>query len=185
MGPERTTLSVAALRACRGRVRAMETRRREAPRRQAARRRPRSRPRGRPARRGAVGRVPARRSARDRDNGRRGNGRPRRRTAGGRAGREAPRARPLATVAAQDVADKRRLLNDAAVRLFARKGYHACRVSDIAAEAGVAHGLLYHYFDSKEEVLRVVVSEAWAEFTEALQRVEAQDVPAREQLRRV
>ena len=88
-------------------------------------------------------------------------------------------------MAAQDVADKRRLLIDAAVRLFARKGYHACRVSDIAAEAGVAHGLLYHYFASKEEVLRTVVSESWGEFTEALQRVERQDVPAREQLRLV
>ena len=49
--------------------------------------------------------------------------------------------------------DKRRLLLDAAVRVFARKGYHAARVGDIAEEAGVAHGLLYHYFESKEEVL--------------------------------
>src|SRR4029078_13162101 len=40
--------------------------------------------------------------------------------------------------------DKRRLILDAAVRVFARKGYHTCRVRDIAEEAGVAHGLLYH-----------------------------------------
>ena len=43
--------------------------------------------------------------------------------------------------------DKRRLLLDAAVRVFARKGYHAARVGDIAEEAGVAYGLVYHYFD--------------------------------------
>lgn len=88
-------------------------------------------------------------------------------------------------MATQEVADKRRLLLDAAVRLFAHKGYHACRVSDIAAEAGVANGLLYHYFDSKEEVLRTVVSEAWADFAVALRHVESEDVPAREQLRMV
>ena len=49
--------------------------------------------------------------------------------------------------------DKRRLILEAAVRVFARKGYHTCRVGDIAEEAGVAHGLLYHYFRSKDEVL--------------------------------
>ena len=45
--------------------------------------------------------------------------------------------------------EKRKLLLDAAVRVFAKKGYHACRVGDIAKEAGVAYGLLYHYFSSK------------------------------------
>jgi TetR/AcrR family transcriptional regulator, fatty acid metabolism regulator protein len=44
--------------------------------------------------------------------------------------------------------DKRRLLLDAAVRVFARNGYDAARVGDIAEEAGVAYGLLYHYFGS-------------------------------------
>jgi TetR/AcrR family fatty acid metabolism transcriptional regulator len=40
--------------------------------------------------------------------------------------------------------EKRRLILDAAVRVFARGGYHTSRVSDIAEEAGIAHGLLYH-----------------------------------------
>jgi len=48
------------------------------------------------------------------------------------------------------VADRRAELLDAAVRVFAEKGFHASRVGDIATEAGVAHGLLYHYFRSKE-----------------------------------
>src|SRR4051812_39362370 len=52
--------------------------------------------------------------------------------------------------------EKRRLLLDAAVRVFARSGYNDCRVGDITQEAGVAHGLLYHYFTSKEEVLEAV-----------------------------
>jgi AcrR family transcriptional regulator len=45
----------------------------------------------------------------------------------------------------------------AAVRVFARKGYHTCRVSDIADEAGTSHGLVYHYFSSKDEVLDTIL----------------------------
>ena len=45
--------------------------------------------------------------------------------------------------------DRRRQILDAAVRVFARQGFHATRVSDIADEAGVAYGLVYHYFPSK------------------------------------
>lgn len=78
--------------------------------------------------------------------------------------------------------DKRQLILDAAVRVFARKGYHTCRVGDIAEEAGIAHGLLYHYFASKEEVLQTVFRESWAELLEAFARIEASDEPAPEQL---
>jgi TetR/AcrR family transcriptional regulator, fatty acid metabolism regulator protein len=58
--------------------------------------------------------------------------------------------------------DKRRVILDAAIRVFARQGFHNCRVSDIAAEAGVAYGLVYHYFDSKEEMLNELFSERWS-----------------------
>ncbi len=78
--------------------------------------------------------------------------------------------------------DTRRLLLDAAVRVFAHKGYDACRVSDIAREAGVAHGLLYHYFDSKEEVLETVFRENWSELLEAFRRVEESDEAPLQQL---
>ena len=56
--------------------------------------------------------------------------------------------------------DKRRQILDAAVRVFARQGFHATRVSDIADEAGVAYGLVYHYFSSKDEVLNELFSRA-------------------------
>ena len=78
--------------------------------------------------------------------------------------------------------DKRRLILDAAVRVFATKGYHTCRVGDIAEEAGIAHGLLYHYFSSKEEVLQTVFRENWAELLEAFGRIESSDEPPVEQL---
>ncbi len=81
--------------------------------------------------------------------------------------------------------DKRRVLLDAAVRVFARKGYHAARVGDIAEEAGVAYGLLYHYFKSKEDVLRSVFRETWRALIATIQSVEEGDDSPREQLRKV
>jgi AcrR family transcriptional regulator len=80
------------------------------------------------------------------------------------------------------VEDKRRLLLDAAVRVFARRGYHGSRVGDIAEEAGVAHGLIYHYFASKEEVLRTVFRENFVELLDRFRAVEATEEPAPEKL---
>src|ERR1700704_3370120 len=80
--------------------------------------------------------------------------------------------------------DRRRELLDAAVRVFARKGFHASRVGDIAEEAGVAHGLLYHYFRSKEEVLETIFREAWEVLATETDRIESSGVSLREQLRR-
>jgi TetR/AcrR family fatty acid metabolism transcriptional regulator len=82
-------------------------------------------------------------------------------------------------------ADKRRLLLDAAVRVFARKGFHTARVGDIAEEAGVAHGLLYHYFSSKDEVLATIFRETWTDLLGAVDDVEKSGEDAREQLRQV
>jgi len=81
--------------------------------------------------------------------------------------------------------DKRRLILTAAVRVFAEKGYHAARVGDIAEEAGVAYGLLYHYFASKEDVLEAVFRETWGLMLETVRSVEETGEPAEEQLRKV
>jgi AcrR family transcriptional regulator len=81
--------------------------------------------------------------------------------------------------------DKRRQILDAAVRVFARKGYHTCRVGDIAEEAGVAHGLLYHYFESKEELLETIFRDTWTLMLQTIKGVEDLGEPAREQLRKV
>jgi AcrR family transcriptional regulator len=78
--------------------------------------------------------------------------------------------------------DKRRVILDAAVRVFARRGYHGARVGDIATEAGVAHGLLYHYFSSKDEVLETVFRDNFGELLERFRIVEGSDEPAAEKL---
>jgi AcrR family transcriptional regulator len=78
--------------------------------------------------------------------------------------------------------DRRRQILEAAVRVFARNGYHGSRVGDIAEEAGVAHGLLYHYFPSKEAVLQTIFRENWGALIERFRAVEAADEPAHEKL---
>jgi TetR/AcrR family fatty acid metabolism transcriptional regulator len=83
---------------------------------------------------------------------------------------------------ARPAVDKRRVILDAAVRVFARQGFHTCRVSDIADEAGVAYGLVYHYFQSKDEVLDTLFLERWNVMLEAIAETDAQSIPAREKL---
>jgi TetR/AcrR family transcriptional regulator, fatty acid metabolism regulator protein len=81
--------------------------------------------------------------------------------------------------------EKRRLILDAAVRVFAHKGYHESRVGDVAKDAGVAYGLVYHYFESKEAVLEAVFREAWGRLLAALREAEEADQSAPERLRTV
>ena len=59
--------------------------------------------------------------------------------------------------------DKRRRILQAAVKVFARKGYFAARVSEIARKAGVADGTIYLYFKSKEDLLVRLFDEVMAE----------------------
>ena len=78
--------------------------------------------------------------------------------------------------------DKRRLILDSAIHVFAEQGFHHCRVSDVADEAGVAYGLVYHYFDSKEEILNQLFSERWQLMLDAITEIDSQQVPARDKL---
>ena len=80
-------------------------------------------------------------------------------------------------------ADKRRQILDAAITVFATRGFHACRVSDVADEAGVAYGLVYHYFGSKEEILNTLFTERWQILLDAIAELDRQqDTSAREKL---
>jgi TetR/AcrR family transcriptional regulator, fatty acid metabolism regulator protein len=82
--------------------------------------------------------------------------------------------------------DKRRMILDAAVRVFARQGFHACRVADIADEAGVAYGLVYHYFASKDEVLDTLFLERWNVMLDTIREVDAREgLGAREKLHEI
>ncbi len=78
--------------------------------------------------------------------------------------------------------DKRRAILDAAVAVFARQGFHGTRVADIADEAGVAYGLVYHYFRSKDEVLDTLFLERWNVLLEVITQIDGQALPARDKL---
>jgi len=78
--------------------------------------------------------------------------------------------------------DKRRQILDAAIRVFARQGFHACRVSDIADEAGVAYGLVYHYFKSKDQVLNELCTQRWSLLLSTIEDVDGEPIGAREKL---
>jgi TetR/AcrR family fatty acid metabolism transcriptional regulator len=79
-------------------------------------------------------------------------------------------------------ADRRRQILDAGIRVFARQGFHSCRVSDIADEAGVAYGLVYHYFKSKDQVMNELFTERWSLMLAAIDEVDADSGTGREKL---
>ncbi len=78
--------------------------------------------------------------------------------------------------------EKRRMILDAAVRVFARQGFHTSRVSDIADEARVAYGLVYHYFPSKEAILDTLFLERWDVMLDAIAEADTAQRTARDKL---
>lgn len=67
--------------------------------------------------------------------------------------------------------DRRRSILDSAVEVFAEKGFHRSRVSDIARRAGVADGTIYLYFKSKDDVLITIFEERMEELLRDARRV--------------
>jgi len=67
--------------------------------------------------------------------------------------------------------DKTQVILDAAIRVFAEKGYYGARVSDIAGEAGIAYGLVYHYFKNKEDLLISIFKTRWDQFLSAIRSI--------------
>jgi TetR/AcrR family fatty acid metabolism transcriptional regulator len=82
--------------------------------------------------------------------------------------RNARRAQVVLPAPDETEPEKRRAILHAAVRVFAEKGYHGCRIADVAKAAGVAYGLVYHYFRNKDALLESVFAEQWTIFINAL-----------------
>jgi AcrR family transcriptional regulator len=78
--------------------------------------------------------------------------------------------------------EKRRQILRAAITVFARSGYHRSRVSDVAKEAGVAYGLVYHYFGSKEDLLETIFRSTWSRMLESVEELDRSGASAREQI---
>jgi len=77
---------------------------------------------------------------------------------------------------------KRKQILRAASRVFSEKGYDGCRVGDIATEAGIAYGLIYHYFENKAAILNAIFEGAWGVTTKVIEGIAASDASLREKL---
>jgi TetR/AcrR family fatty acid metabolism transcriptional regulator len=78
--------------------------------------------------------------------------------------------------------EKRRAILHAALKVFAEKGYHGCRIADVARQAGVAYGLVYHYFRNKDELLESVFHEQWTLLIGAIRAISEGPGSAPEQI---
>lgn len=78
--------------------------------------------------------------------------------------------------------ERREKIFHEALRLFAAKGLHATRVSDIAEKADMSQGLLYRYFDSKEAIFTELIRNAFRLMNEAARGLEAMDITPREKI---
>jgi TetR/AcrR family fatty acid metabolism transcriptional regulator len=81
--------------------------------------------------------------------------------------------------------DKKRRILKAAVKVFAERGYHDCRISEIAEEAGVAYGLVYHYYGSKNQLLAQIFDRSWGGFRKAINQVTETGANPKETIRQV
>ena len=57
--------------------------------------------------------------------------------------------------------DKESVIFGAALKVIKQKGFHKARMSDIAKEAGISYGLVYHYFNNKEDVFDAILNRWW------------------------
>ena len=85
--------------------------------------------------------------------------------------------------AADKAGDKRERILSAAERIFARHGFFAAKVSDVAKEAGVADGTIYLYFKSKDDVLISLFERRMQQVNDTLRTAVAKHKSPRDQLR--
>jgi AcrR family transcriptional regulator len=63
--------------------------------------------------------------------------------------------------------EKKKLIKSTALELFANVGYYPTSISQIAKNAGISKGLIYNYFESKEELIREIIFDGFDEFLKA------------------
>ncbi len=73
---------------------------------------------------------------------------------------------------------------DAARQLFVRQGYEATSIRSIAAKVGASPGILYHYFEDKQDIMAHLVRETFHLLSARLEKIRADEAPVRERLRR-
>ena len=81
-----------------------------------------------------------------------------------------------------DKMNREKVIIDAALKVFSTKGYASTRMADIAREADMSYGLVYHYFENKEKLFDAIVEEWWTGFYNELEKLQKKPVPTGEKL---
>lgn len=84
-----------------------------------------------------------------------------------------------------DRGEREKAIIEAALTVFGRTGYTDARMAEIAREAGMSYGLLYHYFNNKETLFEAIVEEWWRGFHETLENLKALSAPTETKLARI
>ena len=78
--------------------------------------------------------------------------------------------------------ERQRLIRSHALRLFALNGLAATKISHIAKAAGMSQGLMYHYYQSKEEIYVELIGHAFERMNQAVRELEAMNLSPKEKL---
>jgi TetR/AcrR family fatty acid metabolism transcriptional regulator len=78
--------------------------------------------------------------------------------------------------------EKKKIIIDAALKLFSKKGYTRARMMDIAKEAGMSYGLLYHYYKSKDAIFETIVEDWWSKLFSELASLKGSKLPIKNNL---
>jgi TetR/AcrR family fatty acid metabolism transcriptional regulator len=81
--------------------------------------------------------------------------------------------------------DKEAVIFRAALRMIKEKGFHKARMSDIAREAGISYGLVYHYFNNKEDLFDAILNRWWDGLFRLLADVSEGDYDVHQKLRNI
>jgi len=81
------------------------------------------------------------------------------------------------------VEDKRRAILEATLKLISENGFHGTAMSKVAKEAGVSAGIIYHYFDSKDELMDELYKHIKRQFGRMIVESFDQNQPLRSQIR--
>ena len=81
-----------------------------------------------------------------------------------------------------DKLNREKVIFDAALKVFSTKGYASTRMADIAREADMSYGLVYHYFENKEKLFDAIVEDWWTGFYDELEMLKKSDMSTEEKL---
>jgi TetR/AcrR family fatty acid metabolism transcriptional regulator len=68
--------------------------------------------------------------------------------------------------------EKQSVIFEAALKIIKEKGFHRARMADIAEEAGISYGLVYHYYKSKDDLFNDILNQWWANIYQLLDKVQ-------------